>query len=88
MFLNSFCDIAATLKRAHKIAKRALATSNVDSSGSADEDSDSAPREKRPRNKTSLEEFPDYSDNDTDSKFVYIKHKVYMVMFFKVNHRI
>jgi hypothetical protein len=59
------------------------ATSNVDSSGSADEDSDSAPPEKRPRNKSSLEEFPDYSDNtDTDSKFVYIKHKVYMVMFF------
>ena len=49
MFFNSFCDIAATLKRAHKIAKRALAMSNVDSSGSADEDSDSAPREKRPQ---------------------------------------
>ena len=81
-FFCSFCGISASLKRAQRIAKRALASSNVDTSESSDDDS--FPAAKRPRNKSSLEEFPDYSDTDIDSKFV--NHNVMLTNDFFKNH--
>ncbi|XP_046858456.1 uncharacterized protein LOC124451895 [Xenia sp. Carnegie-2017] len=60
-------------KSAQKFARRAIATSNIESD---DESINDKPR-KRPRLKRSMEEFPDYSDieNDDDSDETVIQHR-------------
>ncbi|XP_046857688.1 uncharacterized protein LOC124451106 [Xenia sp. Carnegie-2017] len=64
---------ADNLKSAQKFARRAIATSNIESD---DESINEKPR-KRPRLKRSIEEFPDYSDieNDDENDEPVIQHR-------------
>ena len=70
------CDNTDSWKRAQKTAKKALANSNIDSSCESSKEPDglhSAQKQaKRPRIKSSLAEFPDYSETEADSKFLAI----------------
>jgi hypothetical protein len=74
LLISNCCDNTASWKKAQKIAKKALANSNVDSSGEEPDDLQTARQAKRPRIKSSLAEFPEYSETEADSKFYAIKH--------------